>query len=219
MLSTRSLTTDVTSPSSSRRMPPSPLITACSSVSTTRPVQPSMSASMAQDVSCYRRHQPVRTQIMFRVRCSSPSQNVMAYLHGWPSNLRIPAGSGSQLMTLSVNRAWFIWLMGMLIALLVVCYTVASTFLAGGEMMWGDSALSTRLLTQWSNVYLLENSSRSLEQPTTYGLILHLGMICRITPSWEGMDMMLHRCTSSRLCFLYLQYWLDITTPSPKHPS
>ena len=103
----RSLTTDVT-PSPSSRMPPSPCIIACSSVSPTRPVQPSMSASMAQDGNCYRRRQPVRTQIMFRVGCSSPSQNVMACLHGWPSDLWIPAGSGSQLKTLSVKRDSFI---------------------------------------------------------------------------------------------------------------
>ena len=155
---------------------------------------------MGQDASCYRRQQPVRSQIMFRAGCSSPSQNVMACLHGWPSDLWIAAGSGSQLKILSVNRAWFIWSIGMLIALSVVCYTMASTFLAGGKMIGVNSALSTHILTQLSSVLPMENSSRSPEQPTTHGLILHLGMKYRILPSLEDMDMMLHRSTSSRLC-------------------
>ena len=180
----RFLTTDVTT-SFSSSMLHSPWITASSSVPATRPVPPSMSASMGQDVSCYSCQQPVRSKVMFRVGCSSPSQNVMACLHGWPSDLRIPAGSGSQLMTLSVNRAWFIWSIGMLIALLVVCYTVASTFLAGGEMMNGNSALSTHLLSQLSSALPMENSSRSPEQPTTHGLIYIWGWSTAFCHHWR----------------------------------
>ena len=65
-----------------------------------------------------------------------------------------PADSGWQWITAdapSMRGAWYIRLTGLLIFLSAVCFTAASTFLAGGEMMQKDSALSTHLLTQWSN--------------------------------------------------------------------
>ena len=185
--------------SCSNKMSHSLGITACSNVPASRPVQPSMSALMAQDVSCYRHHPPARSQIMFKAGCSSPSQFVMAYLHGWPSDLQIPAGSGSQLMTPSMRVAWYIRLTGLLIVLSAVCFAAASTFLAGGEMMQKDSALSTHLLTQWSSVFLMDNSSRSPDQPTTHGLSIQLGMKYRTKVEKfivSGLDIAGLDCTS-----------------------